>query len=228
MPTRDEQDYERRRQRILDGALEVFASKGFEKATIKDVAAAAGITSPALIYHYFKDKEDVFEHLAQQRVPLLTLIGRPEQFMELPPREALTAFASGLARAADSRATISLMKLILGESLRRPAVASMLNAVGPSRGFALLARYLERQMELGALRRMDVGAAVRCFIGPIVIYMLTRVVFLQPDSEALTTDEMVAAAVEVFLRGMETSASGLQDAPDAGARSERREQQRQS
>src|SRR5262249_32958953 len=127
MPTRDEQDYERRRQQILDGALEVFASKGFEKATIKDIAAAAGIASPALIYHYFKDKEDVFEHLAQQRIPLLTLISHPDAFMQLPPREALTAFALGFARAIDNRATVSLMKLMLGEALRRPAVAGMLN-----------------------------------------------------------------------------------------------------
>jgi len=206
MPSRDEQDYERRRQRILDGALEVFASKGFEKATIKDIAAAAGVGSPALIYHYFKDKADVFEHLAGQRIPLLELVRHPDAFMRLPPREALTAFASGLARAADNRGTISLMKLMLGESLRRPAVAAMLNAVGPSRGFALLARYLDQQMELGVLRRMDLGIAVRCFFGPIAAYILTREVFTQPDSRTLTGDQMIAAAVDVFLRGMEIRA----------------------
>jgi len=47
---RDEQDFESRRQQI-DGALQVFASKGFEKATNKDIAAASGLP-PGLIYHY--------------------------------------------------------------------------------------------------------------------------------------------------------------------------------
>ncbi|HCF29675.1 MAG TPA: TetR family transcriptional regulator, partial [Cyanobacteria bacterium UBA11049] len=46
MPPRDEQDFEVKRQQIIDGALQVFASKGFEKATNKDIAAAAGIGSP--------------------------------------------------------------------------------------------------------------------------------------------------------------------------------------
>lgn len=208
MPSRDEQDFERRRQQILDGALDVFASKGFEKATIKDIAAAAGIGSPALIYHYFKDKADVFEHLANQRIPLLDLIRHPDAFMRMPPRDALTSFALGLARAADNRGTIGLMKLMIGESLRRPAVAAMLNAIGPGRGFALLGRYLDQQMELGVLRRMDLGAAVRCFIGPIVAYILTREVFTQPDSRTLTVDQMVATAVDIFLRGMEVREAG--------------------
>jgi AcrR family transcriptional regulator len=51
MPPRDEQDYETRRQQIIDGALQVFATKGFERATNKDIALASKIGSPGLIYH---------------------------------------------------------------------------------------------------------------------------------------------------------------------------------
>ena len=46
MPARDEQDFERKRQQIIDGALQVFATKGYEKATNIDIARAAGIHSP--------------------------------------------------------------------------------------------------------------------------------------------------------------------------------------
>lgn len=53
MPPRDEQDFENRRQQIIDGALQVFGTKGFEKANNKDIAVAARIGSPGLIYHYF-------------------------------------------------------------------------------------------------------------------------------------------------------------------------------
>jgi hypothetical protein len=49
---------------------------------------------------------------------------------------------------------------------------------------------------------MDPGAAVRCFLGPFLAYVLTREVFVQPDSRALAPETMVAAAVEVFLNGM--------------------------
>src|SRR5690348_12855530 len=40
---------ERRRQ-IIDGALQVFSSRGFAQATNKEIAQAAGIRSPGLIY----------------------------------------------------------------------------------------------------------------------------------------------------------------------------------
>jgi TetR/AcrR family transcriptional regulator, mexJK operon transcriptional repressor len=58
-------------------------------------------------------------------------------------------------------------------------------------------------MEKGVLRRMDTGAAARCFLGPLIAFVLTREVFPQPDSETLSSETMVKTIVEVFLRGME-------------------------
>lgn len=202
MPTRDQQEYERRRQQILDGALSVFASKGFAAATIKDIAAAAGIASPALIYHYFEDKSDVLRQLIDQRVPVLDLFSRPDTALALPPPELLPRIATLLLRATEDPRTMALMKLLLGESLRQPDVALALNLALPGRGFVFLRSYMERQMELGVLRRIDPGVAVRSFIGPFIIYLLSREVFVQPDSATLTSEVMVAGAVDIFLRGM--------------------------
>src|SRR5687768_7349185 len=44
-----------RRNQILDAATQVFAEKGFHKATIKDVAKRAGIAD-GTIYNYFENK----------------------------------------------------------------------------------------------------------------------------------------------------------------------------
>jgi AcrR family transcriptional regulator len=203
MPQRDDNDYERRRQQIIDGALQVFASKGFETATTKDIAKAAGVRSPGLIYHYFADKADLFRHVIEQRVPIVEIFDQLDAFSALPPREALTIFARGLLSATDSPQTLAMMRLMMGESIRRPAVAAMLNQHGPGRGFAFLSSYLARQMEAGTLRRMEPGVATRCFVGPLFTFILTKLVFPQPDSATLSTEVMAAAAVDVFLRGME-------------------------
>jgi AcrR family transcriptional regulator len=209
MPARDEQDFERRRQQIIDGALEVFASKGFERATNKDIARAAGIGSPGLIYHYFQDKADLFRRVVEQRgAPVLALLDRDEDMSALPPREALTLFGNAFLKIVESRAAVAMVKLLLGEASRRPAVAEMFNALGPRRGVAFLAGYLEQQMEAGTLRRMDPGAAVRCFVGPLFAFMLLRDVFPQPDAGTLSGETMVATAVEIFLHGMEVRPGG--------------------
>src|SRR5436309_6245839 len=107
MPSRDEQDFELRRQQIIDGALEVFAEKGFEKATNKDIAEAAGVGSPGLIYHYFKDKSDLFRQVLEQRAPVLQLLNRSEAMMDMPPREALMLFGSAFMKTFENRAAIS-------------------------------------------------------------------------------------------------------------------------
>lgn len=202
MPPRDEQDFESRRQQIIDGALHVFASKGFEKATNKDIAEAAGIRSPGLIYHYFKDKGDLFRQVVEQRAPLLQILTHSDTMMNEPPEEVLTQFATAFLQVINNRTTVSIVKLLLGEAIRRPAVAEMLNQVGPRRGFAFLSHYLAHQMELGTLRRMDPGAAARCFVGPLVAFLLTREIFPLPDARDLSAETMINTTVEVFLRGM--------------------------
>src|SRR5260370_12063495 len=47
-----------RRNQILDAATEVFAQKGFHRATIKEIARVAGIAD-GTIYTYFASKTDV-------------------------------------------------------------------------------------------------------------------------------------------------------------------------
>ncbi len=55
-----------RRQEILDSALVAFGQKGFYKASLADVASAAGITAAGLLHH-FKTKEALLVELLHQR-----------------------------------------------------------------------------------------------------------------------------------------------------------------
>ncbi|MGE3306138.1 MAG: TetR/AcrR family transcriptional regulator, partial [Rhizobiaceae bacterium] len=56
-PTRIQQE---KRERILEAALEVFSAQGYRGATIDEIAVAAGMSKPNLLY-YFRRKEDVYE-----------------------------------------------------------------------------------------------------------------------------------------------------------------------
>jgi TetR/AcrR family transcriptional regulator len=49
----------RNQERILDGALSVFAKNGFRGATVDELASAAGMTKPNLLY-YFKSKKVLY------------------------------------------------------------------------------------------------------------------------------------------------------------------------
>jgi AcrR family transcriptional regulator len=70
---------QRRRQQIVDAAVQLFSRKGFEATTVGEIAAAAGI-STGLIYHYARTKEDVLF------LVLLTVLDSYRR--ELPPAMA--------------------------------------------------------------------------------------------------------------------------------------------
>ena len=53
---------QRNRQLILDAALEVFSLHGFRGATLDEIAEAAGLSKPNLLY-YFPSKEEVHKAL---------------------------------------------------------------------------------------------------------------------------------------------------------------------
>lgn len=203
MPPRDTNEYENRRNQIIDAALEVFAEKGFEKATNKDIADAAKIASPGLIYHYFKDKADLLRQVLEQRAEVFALLAHGDELMERPPREVLTIIGSAAIHTLQAPGTIPLFKVMFGEALRRPAVAGIVNAIGPGPAIGFLTRYLEHQMELGTLRRVDPRAAARAFIGPVLGYVVTREVFAQVDALALPPETMIATTIDMFLNGLE-------------------------
>ena len=54
-----------KRDAILEAALDVFSTHGFRGATIDQIAAAAGMSKPNLLY-YFRGKEDIFTTLIQR------------------------------------------------------------------------------------------------------------------------------------------------------------------
>ena len=56
---RKEREKERRRQQIMVAAKRVFSDKGFNKATMEDIAQEAEL-SPGTLYLYFKTKDEIF------------------------------------------------------------------------------------------------------------------------------------------------------------------------
>jgi AcrR family transcriptional regulator len=59
-----------RRGEILDAAKRLFLTEGFERATIRKIAAAVGVSSAAL-YLYFPDKGAILRGIAESTLETL-------------------------------------------------------------------------------------------------------------------------------------------------------------
>lgn len=63
MGTREEQK-EKRRQDILEAALDLFVSKGYMETKVSDMAEKVGM-STGLLFHYFSSKEQLYSELVR-------------------------------------------------------------------------------------------------------------------------------------------------------------------
>jgi AcrR family transcriptional regulator len=52
------------RQRLLEGAAELFTQKGYASTSVREIVAAAGVTKPVL-YYYFRNKGGIYLELMQ-------------------------------------------------------------------------------------------------------------------------------------------------------------------
>jgi AcrR family transcriptional regulator len=189
-----------RRAQILDAAFEEFSAKGFRGATIKSIAGAAGLQSPALIYWYFPDKEALFREVLGAKIPVVRAVAEPEDLMELPPEEVLPRI--GRAYFAFERIDKRALRFVIGEAIRRPEVAETFVRSGPGRVLDFLELYLERQVELGRLRPHDVRSGARCFMGMLMPQLAGRLFLPALVEDGLTDEEHLEEAVGIFLSGL--------------------------
>ena len=189
-----------RREQILGAAFEEFSAKGFKGATIKSIARAAGLQSPALIYWYFSDKEALFREVLGAKVPVVRAVAEPDGLMDLPPEEMLARL--GRAYFAFERIDVRTLKLVIGEVVRRPEVAETFVRSGPARVLDFLKAYMERQIELGRLRPHDTRSSARAFIGMLIPQLAGKLFFPALVEDRLTDEEHLETAINIFLSGL--------------------------
>src|SRR4030042_5498300 len=84
---RKERIIKERGQQIFDAAVKVFSKKGFDQATIPDVAQEAGV-AVGTIYNYYQSKHDLLLAIIKSYIVTESFI----DFLEQPPESGAAAF----------------------------------------------------------------------------------------------------------------------------------------
>lgn len=200
-----------RRQDILDAAVRVFADEGYERASIKKIAKAAGVKSSALIYWYFADKAALFNAVITEATPFRELPINDSEFVEqimaLPPEAVLPQIAGRVLAVRDDPTLVRLIRLYAGEAVRSPEAAAVVSQFQKTMvGF--LERYLEHQVMLGRLRPHDTVSAARMLIGSMVIYLLGKEIFTPMGETFPPGKDYIASILDVVLHGLEAEHDG--------------------
>lgn len=192
-------DPDKRRQ-ILDGAQAVFATRGFDAASMSDIAAAAGV-SKSTLYVYFEDKEHLFVALIQQERAAQTQ-GLFELLEESGhPAATLTRFGERLAELITRDVVVRAHRIVIGVAERMPDLGQQFYEGGAKLGAERLADYLALETKQGTLSVTEPYLAAVQFLD-LCQSTLTRPRLLNAKREPPATAEIervVASAVALFM-----------------------------
>ena len=143
-----------KRRQILDGAREVFSEQGYERATVDQIAARAGV-SKATVYNHFDDKQALFVAAVVEVCDDLEGSAEVGDDRAGDVEQALRALGEHLMRLWLSPRVVSLYRQVIAEAGRIPEIGRLVFERGTVPYFEMIAAHLRRWSERGALRIDD-------------------------------------------------------------------------
>lgn len=174
-----------RRIQILEVALKLFAERGVEGTTIKQIAERADI-SAGLLYHYFKGKSDLLKEVIDHRTLELPQL---EALHDKPVEEVLPLFVQAICE--DLRANIEIIWIFFREHRTSPSVAQEIERKR-QKCSASLTGYLQARQDSGELRRFPPEVAARSLMGALFSIHLTET----------PSRDFVEAMVDIYIKGI--------------------------
>ena len=198
---RSEEAKDRRRQVILEAALNEFFESGFSASRMDDIATRAGF-SKGTLYLYFDSKEELFVTLLQSLA--IPNVERLEAVAEtnLDVASALRALLTVAAHMVRESPLPRALKVMLAESGAFPEVIQTYREKVIDRVLAALARVLERAHDRGELVVDDPQLTARLVAAPIIFSAIWRVVFEQGEHDRVDLDALFALHAETLLHGL--------------------------
>ena len=188
---------------ILAAAQEIFGERGYDATRLEDVGRRAGCTK-GTVFLYYESKSELFK--AAVREAMSPMVRDTEQAAEEhqgSARELLTKVLSlRWEHMARTRLT-GLVKLLLTETGKYPDLARFYNDEFFDRGQALLRKVIEKGVDSGEFRKVDVEQAARVVVSPLLFAAVWRHTFEPVVSSPIELDQYFNTSLEIMLAGLD-------------------------
>jgi len=210
-PATDEAQASRRERRkearpgeLLDAALDLFVEKGFAATRSEEVAARAGV-SKGTLFLYFPTKEDLFKAVVRENIS-----GRFAEWSN--EFEAFEGTAAEMVRycmqvwwqrIGATRAS-GITKLMMSEARNFPELAAFYQQEVIRPGTELLRRILQRGVDSGEFRPLDLDYGVYSIISPMVFLIMMKhsMGACVPQDYPLDPERYIAVQADTVLSGL--------------------------
>ena len=159
---------------LLDAALDLFVEKGFAATRAEEVAARAGV-SKGTLFLYFQSKEELLKAVVRE-----TIAGRFTEWNEEFERfegngvEMLTYCMNSWWDRVGATKASGITKLMMSEAKNFPDIADFYQQEVVEPGQALVRRILQRGIDRGEFRKMNLDYAVFSVVAPMIFLLLAK------------------------------------------------------
>lgn len=190
-----EQMIEARRTQILMGAAQVFAKKGFHRATTKEIARQAGVAE-GTIYNYFDNKRDLLMAMVEMlgtRSIKATILDHPPD----DPKEFFSLLLHDRYQLLKEYGHIMapmIAEIFSDPDLREAIYQSILMPVAEP-----IEQYIQRRIDSGEFKPVNPIVITRALIGSIGLNTAFQLSGVDPRYESIPVEAMVEQIVEMFV-----------------------------
>jgi len=198
-PTAPGEDGAKRRQ-IIEGGRKIFLERGFDAASMGEIARAAGV-SKGTLYVYFENKEDLFQAIVGEECH-----AQAERIFTFDANDhdvgaVLTRLGIGYVKFLVGRpGGLSPLRTVIAIADRMPEIGRRFYETGPAYGIAQLAAYLDAQVAAGVLAVEDCEVTAAQFMDACLstLYKPVLLNFSAPPNQQ-QIEHVVGIAVRAFL-----------------------------
>ena len=187
---------------LASAALELFVERGFAATRLDDVAKRAGV-SKGTLYLYFDSKDDLFKAVVRE--------GIVSRIVEFEDRmRAYQGSSADLMRILvktwwqkiGSTKLAGISKLMMSEAGNFQELANFYHAEVIVRGLALFTAAIQRGIDSGEFRPIELKHTPHICAAPVLMLMLWRNSFDLCGVEQMNPDEYLATHTDMLVRGL--------------------------
>lgn len=155
---------DKRRDEILNVAVEVLSEKGYRDASMLEVARRASASKETL-YSWFGDKRGLFEAVIRRNAQTVQTVLAHHLEGDAPTELVLLDFGRALLQLLLGDSAVAINRAAISEARSDPRLARILASAGREATLPSFIRFLELHRQRGVLRMEDPSHAAEDFLG---------------------------------------------------------------
>ena len=186
------------RTKILQAALQLFARRGYDGTTTKDLAKSAGVAEGTL-FRYFANKKAILIEVATEGwVDILT-----DLLTELSEMGSYKAVSQVMRRRImNLRKNGDLLRVCFIEAQYHPELKQSIQTEVIDKMTDVAEAFFETAMSKGIYRQMNPKIVAKVFLGIFAIAGFSDETIIDPNASPQAMQEMAEGISDIFLRGV--------------------------